>query len=314
MALVIETSGRRLSHVIALSSLSPPQLFWSTKTRLATSHAAMQTGNERLEADTIVDKIRGGEISVVEAVAEALPEVFRTHVVAALDLKATLNLAQVSKWHNDAVWSVDGVRSMKAKLKMYGAELRDKRTPGGAKPMYWAARYGNIPAVRALLLESGEDVNDPLNENGMTALILCSFFFDKPAKVKALIELGADINKQDNYGCTALSMASRFDETLNVTELIKAGADVNLADNNGDTPLMFAVTHECQTSTHILLFNGAGADVHKANNHGESPLDHANMRLAESSEADFDEDDNYDVYTRYKAIVKMLKHASSISA
>jgi hypothetical protein len=47
----------------------------------------MQTGNERLEADTIVDKIRGGEMTVVEAVAEALPEVFRTHVVAALDLK-----------------------------------------------------------------------------------------------------------------------------------------------------------------------------------------------------------------------------------
>ena len=45
----------------------------------------MQTGNERLEADTIVNKIRSGEISVVEAVAEALPEVFRTHVVAALE-------------------------------------------------------------------------------------------------------------------------------------------------------------------------------------------------------------------------------------
>ena len=29
----------------------------------------MQTGNERLEADTIVDKIRGGEMTVVEAVA-----------------------------------------------------------------------------------------------------------------------------------------------------------------------------------------------------------------------------------------------------
>ena len=271
----------------------------------------MQTGNERLEADTIVDKIRGGEISVVEAVAEALPEVFRTHVVAALDLKATLNLAQVSKWHNDAVWSVDGVRSMKAKLKMYGAELRHKHAPGCTEPMYLAASYGNLPAVRALLA-SGEDVNKPLH-NGMTALHYCSRV-DKPAKVEALIELGADINKQDNYGCTALSMASRFDETLNVTELIKAGADVNLADNNGDTPLMFAVTHECQTSTHILLFNGAGADVHKANNHGESPLDHANMRLAESSEEDFEEGNNYDVYMRFEAIVTMLKHASSISA
>ena len=272
----------------------------------------MQTGNERLEADTIVDNIRGGEISVVEAVAEALPEVFRTHVVAALDLKATLNLAQVSKSYNDAVWSVDGVRSIKAKLKMYGAEL-NKRAPHErrAEPMYWAISYANLPAVRALL-ESGEDVNNPLH-NGTTALHLCSFV-DRPAKLKALIELGADINKQDNYGCTALSMASRFDETLNVTELIKAGADVNLADTNGNTPLMFAVMYGRQTSTHVLLFYGAGADVHKANNHGESPLDHANMMLADSREEDFEEGNNYDVYNRYEAIVTMLKHASSISA
>ena len=268
----------------------------------------MQTGNERLEADTIVDNIRGGEISVVEAVAEALPEVFRTHVVAALDLKATLNLAQVSKWHNDAVWSVDGVRSMKAKLEMYGHELMNVYI---TEPMYWAACHGNLPAVRALL-ESGEDVNKPLH-NGMTALHYCSRV-DKPAKVKALIELGADINKQDIKGRTALSLASRFEQTLNVMELIKAGADVNLADTNGNTPLMFAVMYGRQTSTHILLFYGAGADVHKANNLGESPLDHANMMLADSREEDFEEGNNYDVYNRYEAIVTMLKHASSISA
>ena len=267
----------------------------------------MQTGNERLEADTIVNKIRSGEISVVEAVAEALPEVFRTHVVAALDLKATLNLAQVSKWHNNAVWSVDGVRSMKAKLKMYGAELRHKHAPGCTEPMYLAASYGNLPAVRALLA-SGEDVNKPLH-NGMTALHCCSFI-DRPAKVKALIELGADINKQDTQGCTALSLASRCEQTLNIMELIKAGADVDLVDNNGNTPLMWAVTYGCQTSTHILLFNGAGADVHKANNQGVSPLDQANMMLAASAQ----EDPNSDVHHRYIAIVKMLKHASSISA
>ena len=267
----------------------------------------MQTGNERLEADTIVDKIRGGEISVVEAVAEALPEVFRTHVVAALDLKATLNLAQVSKWHNDAVWSVDGVQSMKAKLDMYGHELRNNRPPHIiAEPMSWAASYGNIPAVRALL-ESGEDVNKPLNEYSWTALHCCSYV-DRPAKVKAIIELGADINNQDTSGCTALSLASRREQTLNIMELIKAGADVDLADNKGDTPLMWAVMYGFQTSTHVLLFYGAGADVHKANNKGVSLLDQANTELADIAQEDSD------VYMRCEAIERMLKHASSISA
>ena len=249
---------------------------------------------------------------MVEAVAEALPEVFRTHVVAALDLKATLNLAQVSKSYNDAVWSVDGVRSIKAKLKMYGAEL-NKRAPHErrAEPMYWAISYANLPAVRALL-ESGEDVNNPLH-NGTTALHLCSFV-DRPAKLKALIELGADINKQDIKGRTALSLASRCEQTLNVMELINAGADANLADNNGNTPLMWAVKYGRQISTHVLLFNGAGVDVHKADNHGESPLDHASTELAECGGEDFDEGTFYDVYTRFETIVKLLEHAISISA
>ena len=269
----------------------------------------MQTGNERLEADTIVNKIRGGEISVVEAVAEALPEVFRTHVVAALDLKATLNLAQVSKWHNDAVWSVDGVRSMKAKLEMYDlARVEEYGTDNKriTEPMYWAASYGNLPAVRAFL-ESGEDVNKPLNEYSWTALHCCSYV-DRPAKVKAIIELGADINNQDTSGCTALSLASRREQTLNIMELIKAGADVDLADNKGDTPLMWAVMYGFQTSTHVLLFYGAGADVHKANNKGVSLLDQANTELADIAQEDSD------VYMRCEAIERMLKHASSISA
>jgi len=210
------------------------------------------------------------------------------------------------------VWSVDGVQSMKAKLKMYGAELKHKRPPHIiAEPMYTAACYGNLPAVRALL-ESGEDLNKPLH-NGTTALHLCSSV-DKPAKLKALIELGADINKQDIKGRTALSLASRFEQTLNVMELIKAGADVDLADFDGYTPLMYAVMYERQISTHVLLCYGAGADVDKANKHGVSALDLANAMLSESEQEDLDEGINYDVYTRFETIAKMLKHASSISA
>ena len=33
------------------------------------------------------------------------------------NLKDTLNLAQVNKWYNSAVWSVDGVRSIEAKVE-----------------------------------------------------------------------------------------------------------------------------------------------------------------------------------------------------
>ena len=36
-------------------------------------------------------------------------------------------------------------------------------------PLYWAAKYGNLPAVRALL-ESGVDVNKRLTRDKRTAL------------------------------------------------------------------------------------------------------------------------------------------------
>jgi hypothetical protein len=60
----------------------------------------------------------------------------------------------VSKSYNDAVWSVEGVRCMDAKIKAYAEKFGNVFVPS----MHWAAGYGNLPAVRAHL-ESGEDVN-----------------------------------------------------------------------------------------------------------------------------------------------------------
>ena len=70
----------------------------------------METRSKRRKTEPVVDKIRRGEISIVVAIAEELPDVFIAEILPKLDLRATLNLAQVGKWYNDAVWSVDGVR------------------------------------------------------------------------------------------------------------------------------------------------------------------------------------------------------------
>ena len=51
----------------------------------------METRTERRETEPIVEKIRRGEVSVFVAVAEELPEVFRTHVVRKLGLFETLD-------------------------------------------------------------------------------------------------------------------------------------------------------------------------------------------------------------------------------
>ena len=235
----------------------------------------METRSKRRKTEPVADKIRRGEISVVVAIAEELPDVFTGEILPKLDGRATLNLAQVSKWYNDAVWSVDGVRSMKAKIKAakpdYPFEL-----------LYMVAFYGNMPAVRALL-KSGVDVNTDLF-GGFTPLHCASRHGHTPV-VKALIEAGADVGKITCGSQTPLHRAAARGHASVITELIKAGADMNATDETGWTPLHFAV--ECRDEDCIAVH---GADVHKANDQDRTPM-------------------TYAVYHEHKKIIEMLKQA-----
>jgi len=239
----------------------------------------METRGKRRKTEPVVDKIRRGEISIVVAIAEELPDVFIAEILPRLDLRATLNLAQVGKWYNDAVWSVDGVRSMKAKI--------EAARPGYSfEPLYWVASYGNMPAFRALL-KSGVDVDTDLFK-GYTPLHIAARRGHTPL-VKALIEAGADVGK---ITCgsqqTPLHRAATTGHASVITELIKAGADVKATDDAGLVPLHYAVQGRDEGCVALLLAHGA--DVHKADDEGTTP-----MTLA--------------VYLKCKKIIKMLKQA-----
>ena len=213
----------------------------------------METRSKRRRTEPIVDKIRRGEISVVVAIAEELPDVFAAEILPKLDGRATLNLAQVSKRYNDAVWSVDGVRSLEAKIK---AARPDDYS---SEPLYWVANSGNMPAFRALL-KSGVDVDTDLFE-GFTPLHGAARQGHTPL-VKALIEAGADVKRRYCSGYTSLHLAAFKGHAPVITELIKAGADVNATDDTGWAPLHFAV--ECRDEDCIALLLAHGADVHYA--------------------------------------------------
>ena len=107
---------------------------------------------DEYESD-LITYMRMGNISILDALAVKLPDVFAGEILTKLDLTETLNLAQVNKTYNAAVWSVDGVGSLEAKFNAYEEKIGEKT----AEPMYFAACNGNLPAVRALL-ESGVDV------------------------------------------------------------------------------------------------------------------------------------------------------------
>ena len=224
---------------------------------------AQKRKREEYESD-VVSFLRRGSVSILEAVAMKLPDVFAAEILPKLGLFDTLNLAQVSKSYNDAVWSVEGVRCMDAKIEAYSEKTGNEYIPS----MHWAAVYGNLPAVRAHL-ESGEDVNRRDPERGRTALHHAAYL-DKPVTLKALIEAGADVNAQDSECTTSLSFATQEDNPMIVMELIKAGADVNLARHAGYTPLLMAVQWGHEGCAAVLI--QAGADIHRRTNMGTTPI------------------------------------------
>ena len=63
----------------------------------------------------------GEDFSHLDTIIAELPELFYAEIFPKLDSRATLNLAQVSKTWRDAVWSVDGVRSMEANIYAYNS-------------------------------------------------------------------------------------------------------------------------------------------------------------------------------------------------
>jgi cytohesin len=58
--------------------------------------------------------------------------------------------------------------------------------------------------------------------------------------VRALIELGADINKANDDGATPLYIATEKGHEAVVRALIEADADVNKANDDDETPLFTA--------------------------------------------------------------------------
>ena len=241
--------------------------------------ATLFTSKAAMDPDLSVTYLRRGMISILDVIAVKLPQVFTAEILPKLDVTDTLNLAQVNKAYNAAVWSADGVRSLEAKIKIHFVNFSTLYKNLTLLPLYWATKHGNVPAVRALL-ESGEDVNKVLNKEERTALHVAAQC-GHAALVKALIEAKADLNPlaspQFNFLNAASGKRKRTGVIHNVTplfdaadkghthvvmELIKAGADVNQANSEGATPLFIAAQKGHEGIVVSLI--QAGVDVRKA--------------------------------------------------
>ena len=219
---------------------------------------------EEAESNTLAS-LRSGAMSILEAIAVELPDVFAVELLPKVDLLDTLSLAQVSKRCRDAVWSADGVQSLQAKITRLPVWTRLY----GRDAMACAIAFNNLPAIRALL-KSGREVEGRIIElderfaypywNCYTPLVFATYFGHLGA-VRVLIEAGADINKHATYPKrSALWMACDHDRPDIVMQLIKAGADVNAESiTDGTSALEMAVGRGYEACVALLV--NAGADV-----------------------------------------------------
>jgi ankyrin repeat protein len=117
-------------------------------------------------------------------------------------------------------------------LRRYPGSI-NRKGPGGATPLMYAALYGDADSLRQLL-KSGADPNSK-NAVGASALMWAVDDFEK---TRLLIEAGADVNAKSDDGRTPLIVAvGKFGSSPIVKLLLDHGANpaVKIPGPNGDS-------------------------------------------------------------------------------
>jgi ankyrin repeat protein len=116
-----------------------------------------------------------------------------------------------------------------------------------------AAVEGNIARVKTLL-DEGADINAQ-DSKGMTPLHIV-VESDSPLNVERIVNLGADVNARDNRGWTPLHLAAFLNSTKEISTLLDGGANVNARDNESKTPLDVAADYRRVEAAKLLLERG----------------------------------------------------------
>jgi ankyrin repeat protein len=142
--------------------------------------------------------------------------------------------------------------------------LQVKHAPDGRKPCYGFDRP-SIPAGSAFLVGVvflAQAVLGVAASNDSWSLAIVQRDL---STIERLVTAGADVNRTNGDGMTALMVAcAEGDESLRRL-LIKHGARVNAANDRGGTPLMYSATVGDLDAVEFLLARGALVNAHATN-------------------------------------------------
>ena len=161
-----------------------------------------------------------------------------------------------------------------AELLLDGGAQVDPRDTFGQTPLLYAARNGDTKAVK-LLLDYGAAVNAK-DSDKRTPLMLS----DLREITLMLLEKGAEVDRKDINGMTALHMATDAGCLAIVKLLLAYGAKVDDQDKYGQTALSraaatpFGAADDVVASILILLVAN-GADINSEDIYGYTPLSHS---------------------------------------
>lgn len=149
--------------------------------------------------------------------------------------------------------------------------------PAGVPLIMQAALHGNTSVVK-LLLDRGANPNKT-NPLGATALHWAA---GDPAKVTLLLAAGADPNAKSNLGRTPLLIAaSTPGNAASLRLLLAKGADPKMVDNSGDGPMGNAASSADPEMLRILI--AAGANVNERGNRGPAMRELSPLMRASAS-------------------------------
>ncbi len=155
-------------------------------------------------------------------------------------------------------------------------------------PVITAIIQSNLDKTKETVNVKPSDLDDA-DENGRTPIMWAAYanFRSKDGRsdvekkridiVKFLLEKGADINKTDKDGWTALHWAAWSGMGNIVDLLLNSNANVNTLDKNGQSALMVASIRGNNEIVSMLL--AKGADKSFKNKEGKSAYDLAEMGI-----------------------------------